>query len=121
MEPTRESACIDLIFSNDQDRVRGTLVREPMANCDHNMVSFEAFFQKTRPKSKTMVYNFARGGPQCFELTGWLQIQNIQKEDEGVYTCLAKNEFGEVSASARLQVVERGMSDALGRRPLSTK
>ncbi|MBN3301696.1 GHSR protein, partial [Amia calva] len=59
-EPTRESAGIDLIFSNDQDRVRGTLVREPMANCDHNMVSFETFFQKTRSKSKIMVYNFRK-------------------------------------------------------------
>ncbi|MGH0128807.1 UNVERIFIED_CONTAM: hypothetical protein FKN15_052138 [Acipenser sinensis] len=47
----------------------------------------------------------ARGGPQRFELTGWLQIQRVQKEDEGMYTCCAKNEFGEVSASARLQVI----------------
>ncbi|MBN3300413.1 DHX30 helicase, partial [Amia calva] len=39
---------------------RRRLVREPMANCDHNMVSFEAFFKKTRSKSKTMVYNFRK-------------------------------------------------------------
>ncbi|XP_066575794.1 kazal-type serine peptidase inhibitor domain 2 [Amia ocellicauda] len=62
----------------------------------------------------------ARGGPQCFELTGWLQIQNIQKEDEGVYTCLAKNEFGEVSASARLQVVERDSPLAHQLQPFKT-
>ncbi|KAK6493739.1 kazal-type serine protease inhibitor domain-containing protein 1-like [Huso huso] len=47
----------------------------------------------------------ARGGPQRFELTGWLQIQRVRKEDQGMYTCYAKNQFGEASASARLQVI----------------
>ncbi|KAJ8382560.1 hypothetical protein SKAU_G00033380 [Synaphobranchus kaupii] len=50
----------------------------------------------------------AQGGPRRFELTGWLQIQKVRRVDEGVYTCTAKNKFGEVSASARLQVVEKG-------------
>ncbi|KAJ8407601.1 hypothetical protein AAFF_G00274580 [Aldrovandia affinis] len=49
----------------------------------------------------------ARGGPRRFELTGWLQIENVRPGDEGVYTCTARNEFGEVLASARLQVVEK--------------
>ncbi|XP_036406878.1 kazal-type serine peptidase inhibitor domain 2 [Megalops cyprinoides] len=49
----------------------------------------------------------ARGGPRRFELTGWLQIQKVRHADEGVYTCTARNKFGEVSASARLQVVEK--------------
>ncbi|KAG9338169.1 hypothetical protein JZ751_027037, partial [Albula glossodonta] len=49
----------------------------------------------------------ARGGPRRFELKGWLQIQKVRRADEGVYTCTAKNKFGEVSASARLQVVEK--------------
>ncbi|MBN3308567.1 PKH4B protein, partial [Amia calva] len=95
-EPTRECACIDLIFSNDQDRVRGTLVREPMANCDHNMVSFEAYFQKTRTKSKTMIYNFRQANLEGMRRhldkldwstldtesveNGWLYFQNILLE-----------------------------------------
>ncbi|KAG2465467.1 kazal-type serine peptidase inhibitor domain 2 [Polypterus senegalus] len=48
----------------------------------------------------------ARGGPQRFEITGWLQIQKIRKEDEGIYTCFAKNKYGEVSASANLQIID---------------
>ncbi|XP_029463741.1 kazal-type serine protease inhibitor domain-containing protein 1-like [Rhinatrema bivittatum] len=47
----------------------------------------------------------ARGGPQRYAITGWLQIQEIQKQDEGLYTCYSRNEFGQASASARLWVV----------------
>ncbi|XP_052011041.1 kazal-type serine protease inhibitor domain-containing protein 1-like [Xyrauchen texanus] len=50
----------------------------------------------------------ARGGPRRFELTGWLQIQGVGPNDAGVYTCTARNAFGEVSASARLQVTHTG-------------
>ncbi|XP_028816620.1 kazal-type serine peptidase inhibitor domain 2 [Denticeps clupeoides] len=50
----------------------------------------------------------AHGGQKRFELTGWLQIQGVRRDDEGVYTCTATNAFGQVSASARLQVVEKG-------------
>ncbi|MBN3309963.1 ZP3 protein, partial [Amia calva] len=88
-EPTRESACIDLIFSNDQDRVRGTVVREPMANCDHNMVVFEAFFQKTRSKSKTMVYNFRKanleGMRRHLEEVDWSTLDTELVENAWVY------------------------------------
>ncbi|XP_048827597.1 kazal-type serine peptidase inhibitor domain 2 [Brienomyrus brachyistius] len=52
----------------------------------------------------------AHGGPRRFELTGWLQIQTIRRADQGVYTCTARSPFGEVSASARLQVLDRGAS-----------
>ncbi|XP_018960270.2 kazal-type serine protease inhibitor domain-containing protein 1-like isoform X2 [Cyprinus carpio] len=50
----------------------------------------------------------ARGGPRRFELTSWLQIQGVGLNDAGVYTCTARNAFGEVSASARLQVTYGG-------------
>ncbi|XP_035275685.1 kazal-type serine protease inhibitor domain-containing protein 1-like [Anguilla anguilla] len=49
----------------------------------------------------------ARGGPRRFELTGWLQIEDVRQADEGVYTCTARNQFGEVLAPARLQVVKK--------------
>lgn len=44
-------------------------------------------------------------------MTGWLQIQRVGPNDAGVYTCTARNAFGEVSASARLQVTLGGMSE----------
>ncbi|XP_030621347.1 kazal-type serine peptidase inhibitor domain 2 [Chanos chanos] len=47
----------------------------------------------------------AHESPQRFELTGWLQIQAVRPDDEGVYTCAARNALGGVSASARLQVL----------------
>ncbi|KAL2088740.1 hypothetical protein ACEWY4_015639 [Coilia grayii] len=52
----------------------------------------------------------ARRGPQRFELSGWLQIQAARPADEGVYTCSARNAFGATSASARLQVLGKGMT-----------
>ncbi|XP_026062963.1 kazal-type serine protease inhibitor domain-containing protein 1-like [Carassius auratus] len=50
----------------------------------------------------------ARGGLQWFELTDWLQIQGVGPNDAGVYTCTARDAFGEGSASARLQVTYGG-------------
>ncbi|XP_046705932.1 kazal-type serine peptidase inhibitor domain 2 [Silurus meridionalis] len=50
----------------------------------------------------------ASGGPRRFELTGWLQIHKVGRDDAGVYTCAARNTFGETSASARLRVIHRG-------------
>ncbi|KAF4091386.1 hypothetical protein AMELA_G00036370 [Ameiurus melas] len=50
----------------------------------------------------------ANGGPRRFELTAWLQIHKVGPDDAGVYTCAARNTFGETSASARLHVIHRG-------------
>ncbi|KAG8551551.1 hypothetical protein GDO81_004162, partial [Engystomops pustulosus] len=46
-----------------------------------------------------------RGGPQKFEVTGWLQIQSVRVTDEGIYRCFAKNKIGEVVAGATLTVL----------------
>lgn len=56
------------------------------------------------------VYLQASGGPRRFELTGWLQLHKVGPDDAGVYTCAARNTFGETSASARLRVIHRGLS-----------
>uniref|UniRef100_A0A646QEN9 Insulin-like growth factor-binding protein-related protein n=1 Tax=Hemiscolopendra marginata TaxID=943146 RepID=A0A646QEN9_9MYRI len=48
----------------------------------------------------------ARGGPEQFEITGWLQLLEITVENDGTYHCVAKNEEGEVRASARVTVKE---------------
>ncbi|KAM4031670.1 kazal-type serine protease inhibitor domain-containing protein 1 [Anomaloglossus baeobatrachus] len=46
-----------------------------------------------------------RGGPQKYEVTGWLQIQSVRVTDEGIYRCFAKNKIGEVMAGAALTVL----------------
>ncbi|XP_048191166.1 kazal-type serine protease inhibitor domain-containing protein 1 isoform X2 [Perognathus longimembris pacificus] len=46
-----------------------------------------------------------RGGPQRFEVTGWLQIQAIRLGDEGTYRCIARNARGQAEASASLIVL----------------
>ncbi|XP_029466099.1 kazal-type serine protease inhibitor domain-containing protein 1 [Rhinatrema bivittatum] len=46
-----------------------------------------------------------RGGPQKYEVTGWLQIQAVRTTDEGTYHCFARNKFGEVVATASLTVL----------------
>lgn len=45
-----------------------------------------------------------RGGPEKWEVTGWLQIMGVQKHHEGDYTCIAQNKYGVQQASARVNV-----------------
>ncbi|XP_074641084.1 insulin-like growth factor-binding protein-related protein 1 [Tubulanus polymorphus] len=47
----------------------------------------------------------SRGGPDRFEVTGWLQIMNLQELHQGDYACLAQNALGINSAKARVNVV----------------
>jgi hypothetical protein len=49
-----------------------------------------------------------RGGPEKYQITGWLQIVDLQKIHEGDYTCKAQNEFGIEQKSARVNVVTNG-------------
>jgi hypothetical protein len=46
-----------------------------------------------------------RGGPEKYQITGWLQIVDLQKLHEGDYTCIAHNDFGTEQKSARVKVV----------------
>jgi len=46
-----------------------------------------------------------RGGPEKFQVTGWLQVIEMEKQHEGDYTCIAQNELGVQQASARLNVI----------------
>lgn len=46
-----------------------------------------------------------RGGPGKLQVTGWLQIIDLQKTHEGDYTCIAQNEFGVSKATARVNVI----------------
>jgi len=46
-----------------------------------------------------------RGGPNKYQVTGWMQIEGLQKQHEGDYTCIATNEHNEDKATARIKVV----------------
>uniref|UniRef100_A0A8C3T006 Insulin like growth factor binding protein 7 n=1 Tax=Chelydra serpentina TaxID=8475 RepID=A0A8C3T006_CHESE len=46
-----------------------------------------------------------RGGPEKHEVTGWVLISPLSKEDAGEYECHASNSKGEATASARITVV----------------
>ncbi|XP_050801429.1 insulin-like growth factor-binding protein 7 [Gopherus flavomarginatus] len=46
-----------------------------------------------------------RGGPEKHEVTGWVLISPLNKEDAGEYECHASNSKGEATASARITVV----------------
>ncbi|XP_078587589.1 insulin-like growth factor-binding protein-like 1 [Branchiostoma floridae x Branchiostoma japonicum] len=47
-----------------------------------------------------------RGGPEKNEVTGWVLIEPLQKENVGFYECYAENEFGDDSSTATVEVEE---------------
>lgn len=48
----------------------------------------------------------ARGGPEKFEVTGWLQVLDVQDDDIGKYHCIVRNDHGEAKAFASLTIKE---------------
>ena len=49
--------------------------------------------------------------------TARLEIENLELEDAGLYTCVAENEVGRTRCSARLMVLEKGDPSQEDRRP----
>ncbi|XP_062855642.1 kazal-type serine peptidase inhibitor domain 3 [Trichomycterus rosablanca] len=47
----------------------------------------------------------SRGGPQKYELSSWLQIEDASRADSGTYRCTARNGLGDVSATAVLGIL----------------
>lgn len=47
-----------------------------------------------------------RGGPGKYQVTGWLQIEGLQKRHEGDYSCVAVNEINEDRSKARVKVAD---------------
>uniref|UniRef100_A0A8D0HMH3 Insulin like growth factor binding protein 7 n=1 Tax=Sphenodon punctatus TaxID=8508 RepID=A0A8D0HMH3_SPHPU len=47
-----------------------------------------------------------RGGPEKHEVTGWVLISPLSKDDAGEYECHASNSKGEATASARINVID---------------
>jgi hypothetical protein len=52
-----------------------------------------------------------RGGPEKWQVTGWMQIVGLEKIHEGDYTCVAQNEFGVTKATARVNVINDNARD----------
>eukprot|EP00072_Mus_musculus_P004649 NP_001152990.1 insulin-like growth factor-binding protein 7 isoform 1 precursor [Mus musculus] len=47
-----------------------------------------------------------RGGPEKHEVTGWVLVSPLSKEDAGEYECHASNSQGQASAAAKITVVD---------------
>ncbi|CAF93099.1 unnamed protein product, partial [Tetraodon nigroviridis] len=47
-----------------------------------------------------------RGGPEKHQVTGWVLISPLTKEEEGAYECRASNAKGEASAAGKIHLVE---------------
>lgn len=73
----------------------------PMASIEWRKDGTEMFLPGDDPHISVQF----RGGPQKYEVSGWLQIQRIRLMDEGTYHCYAKNRHGEVAAKASLTVI----------------
>ena len=50
------------------------------------------------------ISTLVRGGPNAHVLTSWLQIQSLQRNDQGTYTCVASNSLGKVEKSCSVSV-----------------
>ena len=50
------------------------------------------------------ISTLVRGGPNAHVLTSWLQIQSLQRNDQGTYTCVASNTLGKAEKSCRVSV-----------------
>ncbi|CAK9298042.1 unnamed protein product [Gordionus sp. m RMFG-2023] len=60
------------------------------------------------PSDDNHVAVLARGGPEKYQVTSWLQIQGLVESDDGEYTCFGINKYGQANSTARLQVFQRG-------------
>ncbi|XP_053556611.1 insulin-like growth factor-binding protein-like 1 [Bombina bombina] len=58
------------------------------------------------PGDRVNVAVQVRGGPSRHEITGWVLINPLMKEDEGTYQCHATNMVGETYADGTIRVTE---------------
>ncbi|XP_066506824.1 kazal-type serine protease inhibitor domain-containing protein 1-like [Hoplias malabaricus] len=73
----------------------------PLPNVGWKMKDSEDFLPGDDPRISVQ----ARGGPERYTVSTWLQIHGLRLSDAEVYFCIAHNRLGEVSASARLSVL----------------
>ncbi|XP_023213498.1 insulin-like growth factor-binding protein-related protein 1 [Centruroides sculpturatus] len=60
----------------------------------------------TMPSDTPRISVQSRGGPRNYEVTSWLQVQRLRVQDYATYYCVARNDEGETSASARIYVTD---------------
>ncbi|KAB0368586.1 hypothetical protein FD755_019620, partial [Muntiacus reevesi] len=53
-----------------------------------------------------------RGGPSDHEVTAWVLISPLRKEDEGLYQCYSANALGEAQSHGTVTVVDRSQHGA---------
>uniref|UniRef100_A0A1W7RAD9 Insulin-like growth factor-binding protein n=1 Tax=Hadrurus spadix TaxID=141984 RepID=A0A1W7RAD9_9SCOR len=56
------------------------------------------------PSDRPRISVQTRGGPGNYEVTSWLQVQNLELKDHATYWCIARNDEGEMSASAQIRI-----------------
>ncbi|XP_055498599.1 LOW QUALITY PROTEIN: insulin-like growth factor-binding protein-like 1 [Leucoraja erinacea] len=61
------------------------------------------------PGDRVNVAVQVRGGPSKYESTGWVLINPLTKEDEGVYQCHASNILGEAQIEGTIKIMEKVM------------
>ena len=59
------------------------------------------------------ISTLVRGGPNAHVLTSWLQIQSLQRNDQGTYTCVASNTLGKIEKSCTVTVEGKSIFFAL--------
>ncbi|XP_049452008.1 kazal-type serine protease inhibitor domain-containing protein 1-like [Epinephelus fuscoguttatus] len=75
----------------------------PLPNLGWKKTGIENFLPGDDPHISVQ----ARGGPQRYTVSTWLQIQGLHLSDAGVYSCISHNALGETSASAQLTVLRQ--------------
>lgn len=60
--------------------------------------------QTVYPTDDDRISTLVRGGPNAHVLTSWLQIQSLQQNDQGTYTCVASNNLGKIEKSCTVSI-----------------
>ncbi|XP_051789513.1 uncharacterized protein LOC127529574 [Erpetoichthys calabaricus] len=84
--PTWGEACLDLVFCNNQDRIEGVEVIEPLGSSDHNVIQFSVFCKSADAKTKIVKLNFGRANfeqmRQSLSRIHWDKLLSVETVEE---------------------------------------